>query len=1684
MNYSQKYADAVFNEGMDVDELRYIYFPTDKFDISVGSVTFWVIPEQAGSMFRMGSGKTNDYPKIWQDIYYGPDASFSKMQLYFLMQEFFIPGRPTIAFNNDSKFFNTNGIPIMITFTWGPDGMKIYENTTFIASYNYSGELYVNYYPRLSCWNPKINLYGIYDDFGVYNRQLSQDEINALYNADNLMPDDLDVYEGDVSINYYLTDRENENLSISIEYSLDGVNYKSLTEKTGTGSEGKTNLSSDNYGVPHLFVWDSVADSIALTEPEDVYIRVKPFDSIQEGVNSIRKYKVDNNPAPEPPQNLRINGLTFPQTFDTNTLKTVSWEFIDKYNGTQNGFELQLSNDTNFTNIFYTSGVVNSSDTWFDIPFYLAEGKYYVRIRTRDNGNKWSGWSSGTEYFIIAIPGKDAVPDPIYINGQLPPQTLSNYNITISWDFDQPQKFGQKGYRIIIGTDDLFNNIVYSTDTKITSDQSYFFNAEGILNPMVNYYVDVIVIDNAGNIFFSIKENRFIITDTSKIPPTVRIDEPVNEEIITDSKTVTGEVRDSDLMCFELFIKGETGDTYLISIGSNNVLSGGVIGIINANVIPLRKGDLILRVYDFAGNISMDSKSIYFNRTPVANAGSDVTLNNPQNVKVILDGSASFDPDQLLGDTRPLNYKWYMDNGDGIFSELNDVLIKEAITTDTIINGGPAGTSQFRYWLKVEDGDGNSSIDDKVITIKVYPDLRVVWVIPRRVYYRPGVQWVEVKAMVDNIGGALAENVLLRLRATWWGAGLPWLPPPGRPDHIINIGNLGPGDTYIHTFIVPNWDANYDVEVNPAISPRKIIETNYSNNAVHNCVRYIRVWGGKRYRTYIPIRTYREERTLIEARLGGLIPDGWQITMTETQFLLAENEEDSVEIIIIAPLKENENILVRIDFYGVNIDTTPFDVYLHLSTEIADLEARGMSIHTTTEAETRELEFQMANDGSLPAENFTVEFRRTEFGFFQEEEMIGIKTIPVFNPGDTLNIFMDIPWSSSMNKTFFKALIDPQNTVKESDEDNNYSLASETVVYYSPIGGITNVSIPVKNPLDGVSSVSFLLDTFFSIIPEGIHTVLKERNICLQRGEERAINLEISSAEGTLDTGLLYIFASAGMNYSSMIEVSLAPADIQPARTSLIIGSPQATGGVDGQSPGDTFVTTMTRFTFNTIDDLYTIGDNAGYGVKSICYLVDTMFEYEYKETFTLQGLSDGKHIIQYWSMDKFGNVEPRQSVNLWVDNTAPGLVVSIGEPRYKKASMTYITSLTPVTASASDAGVGMLKFSSPDVPVTEGLHTLVFSARDLLGNQADSTVVVTIDNKAPEIVIESPGAKSYVALQDSIVIDFSVIDNFDNNPTVISYLIDLEESTVINVTNGEIIEPLTLDDGFWRLVVSAKDFLGHITELHSARFEVIHDIQAPRTTVSFSAPYFESQTAVYITSATSITLSAIDDLINYGDGIGLGVSSIEYSINSSEYITYTTPINITSEGIYYFQYLAIDVIGNVETTKILSLIVDNSPPVLSIEPVTTPTNQSVTLNITVSDNYTPVENIVITGDNSPYTSEGIYTETITATDLVGNQTSVSVSFIIDLTPPVISIDIGDPKYSSNPTFVTSQTPFTINATDNLTGVVETAYKIDDGEYIIIQGLGVGGLGLVEGEHTITVRCKDGAGNIGSASID
>jgi len=114
--------------------------------------------------------------------------------------------------------------------------------------------------------------------------------------------------------------------------------------------------------------------------------------------------------------------------------------------------------------------------------------------------------------------------------------------------------------------------------------------------------------------------------------------------------------------------------------------------------------------------------------------------------------------------------------------------------------------------------------------------------------------------------------------------------------------------------------------------------------------------------------------------------------------------------------------------------------------------------------------------------------------------------------------------------------------------------------------------------------------------------------------------------------------------------------------------------------------------------------------------------------------------------------------------------------------------------------------------------------------------------------------------------------------------------------------------------------------------------------------------------------------------------------------------------------------------------------------------------------------------------SDGTYYIDYNSTDYAGNmEPTNTVTVILDNTPPTTTLNIGEPKYVTDITYVTSQTLFTLEAYDNAgSGIYSIAYRIyndsHDSRWLpYTEPFYLAG--LADGAYTIEFNSTDNLGN-------
>ncbi|MBB6067571.1 hypothetical protein HNP97_001081 [Methanococcus maripaludis] len=265
----------------------------------------------------------------------------------------------------------------------------------------------------------------------------------------------------------------------------------------------------------------------------------------------------------------------------------------------------------------------------------------------------------------------------------------------------------------------------------------------------------------------------------------------------------------------------------------------------------------------------------------------------------------------------------------------------------------------------------------------------------------------------------------------------------------------------------------------------------------------------------------------------------------------------------------------------------------------------------------------------------------------------------------------------------------------------------------------------------------------------------------------------------------------------------------------------------------------------------------------------------------------------------------------------------------------------------------------------------------------------------------------------------------------------------------------------------------------------------APEVTIN--SPLNES---IYNTSSILINVTAIDSSDVSSVTVEIeNVKNITLSLNGSYYTGNTGNL---SDGIYNITVTSKDENGNTNTTEPVTITIDTTAPKVIINHADDDFNRTTNiLNVTINDlsldsvvaeinNGTVLKNITLNETNGYFGNsdfefvEGAYSVRIYANDSFGHiNSSETVDFVVDLTDPVITVNIEDGKYFNNGSNVIN---FTVDEDyiDSVTafnGSTEILLNNSTGNYL-------NSVALNEGVYNVTIRINDTAGNIDTENVN
>lgn len=220
--------------------------------------------------------------------------------------------------------------------------------------------------------------------------------------------------------------------------------------------------------------------------------------------------------------------------------------------------------------------------------------------------------------------------------------------------------------------------------------------------------------------------------------------------------------------------------------------------------------------------------------------------------------------------------------------------------------------------------------------------------------------------------------------------------------------------------------------------------------------------------------------------------------------------------------------------------------------------------------------------------------------------------------------------------------------------------------------------------------------------------------------------------------------------------------------------------------------------------------------------------------------------------------------------------------------------------------------------------------------------------------------------------------------------------------------------------------------------------------------PMSASNTNVYccINSKTPIEITSKDNETK--------VDYQEFKVNDGDFKKYNGPITLTDEGNNTVTYRAVDVVGNKEAAKVIIIVVDNTPPTVSLTPKIAPYvsgNSQIAVpenvyQITAVDSPAGVKAIECSIDGGPkqacdqpikFDKPGPHVIKYSAVDKAGNPTpEYTYTINVDASKPEVAITESMPLLNiDNKIYAKKGTFFNVSASDSDSGISKIMVKVD-----------------------------------------
>jgi len=386
--------------------------------------------------------------------------------------------------------------------------------------------------------------------------------------------------------------------------------------------------------------------------------------------------------------------------------------------------------------------------------------------------------------------------------------------------------------------------------------------------------------------------------------------------------------------------------------------------------------------------------------------------------------------------------------------------------------------------------------------------------------------------------------------------------------------------------------------------------------------------------------------------------------------------------------------------------------------------------------------------------------------------------------------------------------------------------------------------------------------------------------------------------------------------------------------------------------------------------------------------------------------IRDGVHSVTVTARDVAGNTSSKTQT-ISVDTLAPISNMNISGTSGLNG---WYVSQVNASAIGSDSISGLASATlsvnggaaTGSTILSDGVHSVVSTARDVAGNTSSRTQTISVDTLAPTIFISAAGNPA---------LDGWFTTTVDLSATASDATSGVNGDVSLSFDNGGTGEvgSRTLDSGLYDVLFSVPDRAGNIA---TSQMSLKIDTQPP--TIVLSEEGSLGRDGWYVSAATLST--------NTGDNLS-GITSIQYRVNNG---VWQEGASVTvEEGIHTIDFQAFDAAGNRTQSAPQEIRVDLTPPAYTFDAALDGSvlADTVALGGTVSDGTSGVQGVEFSADGTTWQAasfadthwnfawdssvfdNGSHNLFLRAIDIAGNLGEpIGIPIILDNDPPYVKL--------------------------------------------------------------------------------